>query len=726
MGIWEQGTPGAASHPIPEGSPIRVSGTVCGQEDRKNSQRLWLKDVKILFHNSNNSEITDVLSRSRNRETNQEWKEKKVLVYLKGTDQVKIGNRVQIEGSCAYPSAPENPGEFDQEMYYRAKKVGLIVEKGIVTQKTDRVEVLRQGLYTLKKRMESMLYELYEEKEASVLSALLLGEKGELDEEIKDLYQDNGIIHILAISGLHISLLGMGLYQAMRKTGGGFWGSGAVAAGVMILFGIMTGGSVSTIRAVVMFLIFLGAEMTGRTYDPMTALIVTAVGILIENPLQTGQAGFLLSFLAVAGILVSENLTGNMPFLKKSGLSVSISTFLTTLPIVQRFYYQVSCVGIFLNLIILPLMPILLGMGFLSVGLSFVHREAGRFASGSVHYTLLFMEELCKRTRLVPGAVWVSGKPEMIQMALYYLVFLIFLCFFKKKRKIDLIKRLFGIILMIGILSFRKTPDWTMTVFHVGQGDGILFQMPKGSVWMVDGGSADKKKLAAYSLTPYFLSHGIRNIDMWVVTHPDDDHISGLLEILKAYQKNPVGDNIQGVNIKTILLAECFEQDESAEELIALAGKAGIPVRFGKAGDRMTSGETVFRILSPKMGDRYQKSNEGSLVAEVSYLGFQTLLCGDVEGRAEKLLTDTEKLHPVDVLKAAHHGSEYSTSEAFLEKVKPKVTVISCGKNNRYGHPHQALLDRLYMANSRIIRTDEQGAVDITVTKDGYRIAPAQ
>ncbi len=716
-GITGSGAPDASSRPWSAGDMIRVSGTVYRQEYKGNSQRIYLKNISVLSNASQNAEAVS------------EYTKKNILVYLKEVQPVEIGNRVLVSGICAYPSAPENPGGFDAYSYYSAMNIGMFLKKAVVCKRDNRVNVPGQFLAKLRKEAAESLSNICAQEDAGILSAMLLGDRDGLDGEMKELYQENGIIHVLAISGLHVSILGIGLYHLLRRLRLSFGQAALLAGGILWVYAVMTGGSYSTVRAVLMFAVFLGAQAAGRTYDPVTAWVAAAVFMLIWNQQSVTQAGFLLSFAAVAGVNLS--LYSGHPLLRIKGLGVSAGVWLVTLPVTAWFYYKVSVYGIFLNLLAIPLMPVVLVSGAAGMAAGACSVKAGMLLAAPAHYVLAMIRYLCEHIRLLPGNMLAIGRPGTVQIVFYYLFLLIFLLFFKKKRKIDLLTGAFGIILIISMIFYKKPQEWTMTFLNVGQGDGCCIRTEEGSVWMVDGGSSDHQNLGTYTIQPYLEYHGISRVDYWLVSHYDNDHVSALVEILKGYQKNYAGQNAGGITVGHIVLPDTErsaaqqEKEGIYETITAFAAQNGIPVLYAGAGDVICKGETAFKVLAPVKQETYENSNAASMVVEVSYKGFRALLTGDVEGKGEQELLTGGALADIDVLKVAHHGSRNSTSEQFLQQVMPELSVISCGENNRYGHPHGELLERLSLIGSKVVRTDSVGAVDVIVTEQGCRAAKA-
>lgn len=715
-----------APHAIPAGEKITVCGSVYRQEIKNGKQSIYLKNISIVSNTAGFMPENTKLQVQQNTEERIFPKGTRMLLYLKDACEIRIGERILASGEFDYPKRARNPGGFDGISYYGAQNIGGFLRKAAVLKRGGKCNVLMDGLYQVRSFLRARIYRSMSPKDAGIVSAMLLGEKGNVDAEVKSLYQDNGIIHILAISGLHISMIGMALYQVLRKMRLGHFPAGLLSGALMIAYAAMTGFAYSAVRAVSMFVIFLLAQASGRTYDLPTALTLSAAGILLVQGAAITQAGFLLSFAAVGGVLLVH--TWNAEVLKGTALGVSLSVQLTTIPLIAWYYYQLPLYGIFLNLLIVPLVPFIVGFAVLGM-------LGGEMLMYPAHLLLAMVEWICEKIRLLPFAVIVVRKPEIWQVLLYYFIiltgvfilqrdrfcgkFAIFRNNLHKSPKMDLIKLPIAIILIVTIFFFPQKKPFTMTFLDVGQGDGCCIESTSGRVYLIDGGSSSEKKLAQYTLEPFLMSRGIGTVDYWLVSHYDGDHISGLLEILESYVPGVLGKNAAGISIQTIVLPVRKEATEQEEKICALAQKNGISVRFVQKGDILRDNDLKIQILSPQADRNYENENAASMTAEISCENFRALLTGDIEGEAEEALY-TEG--PIDVLKAAHHGSRGSSSEAFLERIRPKLICISSGKDNRYGHPHAEFLQRAAEVGCRIIRTDECGAIEITVRDGRYRV----
>lgn len=274
---------------------------------------------------------------------------------------------------------------------------------------------------------------LLPEQEASVMKTMLLGEKGILDEEIKGLYQRNGIAHILAISGLHISMIGMGLYQLLRRAGLKIKLSAILASMIIVLYGMMTGFAVSAIRAIAMFLLQMLAQILGRTYDRITALAVAAVLVLVEQPLYLFHSGFQFSFLCVLGISLILPVLGNVRKGKK--LFEGVALMAVTLPVYLGVFYQIPVYSMFLNFIVLPMMSILMGAGIVMILAAFLCTPLAIPAAWLITGILMVYERLGLFTEKLPHHYWTPGCPAKWQLAVYVAVLIIIAALGRTKRK---------------------------------------------------------------------------------------------------------------------------------------------------------------------------------------------------------------------------------------------------------------------------------------------------
>lgn len=687
----------------------------------------------------------------------------RILVYEReeAIGEVQAGNRVQWELELQIPSKPTNPGEFDAQAYYRARGItflGYLRQGHIQNERNNRIQ---QGLLKYRWNSQQAFSQLLPEPYAGALNAMLLGDSTGLDSELKKLYQKSGIAHILAISGLHISILGSILYKGLRKTGISGWGAGVPVMVLLVAYGWMTGFSGSTIRAVIMFGIALGGDMLGRTYDMLTAMGVACLWMLLENPWRLADAGFLLSFgavFALGGIapMVEREITEwkqkkskeqqcekhqknkkqdqcekypgyekGIARLKVYGfhlgqqLRTGILLQLITGPIVIYFYYDFPVYGVLLNLIVVPLMTPIIASGVLGMLLYPWAFGIARIILLPCGWLLELITGLCRLTQKLPGSVWHVGRITIWQMVLYYGVLLAFFLVLRYKRKF-----LLGLTILVisGWILLKPQADLTIVMLNVGQGDGMLLETPEGQHILIDGGSSSRSHIGEYVLAPALKYYGTNTLDYIFVSHMDEDHVNGIQELIDLSKQGEI-------KIKTLVIPEFALTDSEFQTLLTPAEQAGIEIRTLNSKESMQIDQITICCIAPDTD--WQRAlpdkNNRSMVLSVSYQSFDMLLTGDLEAKGEQwiLREEPEQLkEQYELLKVGHHGSSGASTMEFLSRVSPDIAFISCGVQNRYGHPHAETLERLSCVNASIYRTDEEGAVIVEVSDEKIKVYP--
>lgn len=649
----------------------------------------------------------------------------KLICEIENADGICIGSTVMLQGTYKQFLSATNPGEFDAAKYYATQGIcGRLTDVSVLGISND-YSVLQEALYQLRCCFKERIYQVFPEKEASILAAMLLGDKAGLDSEIKTRYMENGIIHILSISGLHITMLGMGLYKLLRRGGVPIWAAAFMGGAALVLYGIMTGMSVSACRAIGMYLIRMLAVCVGRTYDMLTALGVMAVFLIGQNPANLMNAGFLLSFGSILGIgllypalLPREERSVPKP-IQSIAAGASITFF--TLPIQLWFYYEVPTYSILINLLVLPFMSIVMATGLIAMLLP------GFGLVGTVTCVILQgYEWLCDIFSKLPLHTWNPGKPELWQVIGFYCLLGVLIGI--RSRKTHVIYKnnrryvWMPILLTVSfiILGIRIPSGNTVTFLDVGQGDGIVVETASGEVFLFDCGSSSRKKIGEYVLLPFLKYRGIRYIDAVFVSHADTDHCSGIVELLEK-------GGAEGIGVGQLVLPAIAE-DGRAEEFVNLLQAAmedEIVISYMKAGDFFATEKASFVCLHPPGGYDAENSNACSLCFYAEFGGTEDfcgslLLVGDVEGEGETLLLQELKklgINHVSLLKVAHHGSRNSSTEELLEQINPKVAIISCGKDNSYGHPHEETLARLKGVGSSVLTTPDYGAITVEMDK---------
>lgn len=649
-------------------------------------------------------------------------------------------DQVKLYGKIREFDPASNPGQFDIRAWYFSQKTVASISGAKILEKKSGAWTLQRVLCRIRQEFMDSYASILSDQAARTISAISLGEKSWMESEWKDLYQEGGISHILAISGLHVTLIGMSAYQILRKLRRSFFTSALVSGIILVLYALLTGAGVSAVRAAVMFGMWLGAQVSGRKNDMLTSTAAAALILTLSDAGNPGQSSFILSFGAVLsmGILLpclmeAFSVGGRQPGPVLSALLSSLAIWIGTLPCTLYFFYQAVPWSMLINLLVIPLMSSLMSFGLLSAFAGMVWLPLGIFLAAPVEYILQFFQWLCEQEQKLPLAVWVLGRPAVWRMIVYYSVLFLSMFvsrFLRKKEKIKVSAALWAACFGVGLMlmAWRTPTDLTVTCLDVGQGDCALVQLPTGESCLIDGGSSSKTGLWEYIISQTVKYYGISSIDYIFLSHADQDHTSGILEFLTAYTPGFGQKNAHGVSIGGIVLPPVSES-EDFQDLKELAGQNQIPVLQMAAGDSLGVGtrrglSCTFTCLAPDADQLLGERNQDSMVLRLCYGEFSMLFTGDLEKEGEQRLALSGQALRSDVLKVGHHGSAGASSEAFLSRVCPKISVISCGINNRYGHPAPETVERLEETGCRIFQTPVCGAVTVQSDGDRFVILP--
>ena len=580
---------------------------------------------------------------------------------------------------------------------------------------------------------------------------MVLGDREYLDSAEKTRYQYSGISHVLAISGLHISILGYGLFSVLKRMRLPITVASIFVTCFLVTYGIMVGGSVSTLRASIMFLIFMGGKVTNRPYDLITALTFSGAVITFLNGGEI-DVGFYLSFGAVLGLTYISRILekiftigGNrIKDLFFRPIIYGFAIFLATTPILMYYFYGIAPLSIVANIMVIPLMSFLIVAIICLIMTSVTLPIMTPIFRILCKFILHTYEKIINVSEIIPGYFLVTGKVQIWRILSYYIVLFLFLAsysiFYSENRRGKMMHRLqfvgnwmiqkgklsFVICLCFlwGILCFSPQRNLQIEVLDVGQGDGIYIDTGTGSTLFIDGESTTVTELGKYHLQPYLMAKGVRRIDYLFITHYDEDHINGWIEIFEGMiEKN---GRMKTLEVTGLVISEQTKDQKEGEELLALARKLGIKIYTINKDDVMDFSGVSLRCIYP--GDKLTDSvNENSLTLLITKNNFSILLTGDLEGKGEEIVSEELKrlymdkeVDSIEVLKIAHHGSKNASSTEFLETVAADIGIISYGKNNNYGHPSEEVLKRMETYEMRHLGTGECGAILIESDGDRY------
>lgn len=641
-----------------------------------------------------------------------------------------------------------NPGQFDFYVHQRAQGLsGTFLANRIVIISHDSYPFYSL-LSALRSHIITALYNCFPENDAGIYEALLTGQKAGMDENLRELFQKSGISHILAVSGLHLSILGTGFYQLLRKCGATFRLSGFFAGILILSYGILTGCSGSALRAILMLLARFLSPVVGKRYDMLSASAASCIMLLFWSPYLLFTSGFQLSFLAITALALYPEL----PLPQKGILRIILTSLLLqglSLPVLLHHFFYFPLYGIFLNFLILPLMGLVFYSGLLAVSAVLLGcLSTGIFFAGGGHYLLKLFIFLSESSLSLPFGSLLLGSPTAPSCIRYYLILFTVLLLGVSRKRYEKRHSLHGrnahhshsphilyflfstsswrpviltcIILFNVFLLLPKHPKHLeITSVDVGQGDGFVLRK-NNTVVTIDLGSTSDKKIGKNVVAPYLLSQGISDIDTAILTHSDQDHISGILYLLTETDT---------ISIGRLVLPAPAESDRRYNKLRTAAEARQVPVQYISAGDtlRFPEDDISLYCVYPLDNAPEKEANLHSIGLFLSHKHFQMLFTGDMDQSCEQNMLGFWETHPLftsqpvklDLLKAGHHGSSTSTSEALLDLWSPDYALLSYGIGNDYGHPHEETLEKLTSRNIGILETGTSGA--ITIVTDGQR-----
>ncbi len=713
---------------LPE-TAVTLQGRIDAWEVRNERTILYLSE--IYFYGDSAKEINNYNSIG-------------VRCYVKAKEDFKLGQAVAVQGFLTLPESARNPGEFDANIYYKSKGYDYVMYEAEILSCGEKFDYMVQGLDDVRRYAQRQLERYLIPEDAGIMSAMLLGDKSLMETETKELYREVGIYHILAISGLHISMIGGCIYKLLKKLQMKPVAAVVISLIFIIFYGVMIGMPHSAFRAIVMFAFGLVAPIFYRSHDKLTSLAFAGACLAVWEPVLMFDAGVQLSFLAVMGIvsLYPTFLDIHRHHMKVAdGLWVSFAVTYMTVPVIMRTYYEVPLYSLLANVCVLPFVPVLIGLGLVISIFGGIWSFPAKLSAMVIHMILWFYERILAIFAGQPGNSYVTGAPEVWRIVVFYIVLGIVIWIVLKIKRTLLIqslksendyaegrpqeyvgvqKRIHKIMrsvhlvqavimtFLIILLVIPKQFDCRFTFLDVGQGDGICIET-EGEVFLIDCGSTSRENIGKYTLVPFLKYRGIDEIDGWFLTHPDKDHASAFMELC---EDGDVGE----ISVETLYIPEKLA--EEFQDIVMLAELCGMEVIMLEAGDKMNIGNMTMMVLSPDNDLFYPDENAASLVLYVEYGDYDALFMGDAGVMAEGSIIQ-QGLEDVTLLKVGHHGStiEANTRE-FLQTISPAISVISCGENNVYGHPHESVLTNLKSVQSKVYRTEQIGNVTIEIAGD--------
>ena len=638
-------------------------------------------------------------------------------------DDIKCGDIITFSGKIKRPSNARNPGGFMYRDFLWRQGVQYVsyIHAGDI----DRVGmvwsnyIIRNVIFPFKEHCIKMSNRYLGAVHSSLLQGLTVGERGNIPAEIKHIFSDAGIIHVLAVSGLHVGILSFFLFILLRSVHVPFRMALFLTCIALIFYVLLIDLRAPVVRATLMFICIMLGMLSQRRIILLNIIAVSALVILAFRPLDLFDIGFQLSYAATFSIVLfqkkmSDALTGRMQSIRNLRkyiiipFTVSLSAQLGSAPIVAFYFFRCSVIAPLSNLVIIPFVSLAIPSGFLMVAAHTLHPVVSRICAGTTWFLLNCIIRISHFLAEIPYGSLQVGRPSFSFLLMYYFILV---GFFALKRKLTFF--IVALLLVFNIFIFTKVwktyhPRLTVYFLDVGQGDAAVIEFPGKEVCIIDGGR--RSNFIDYGervIIPFFCSRGISHIHTIIATHPDVDHYGGLISVIEHF---PVGKLLVNGSSKESFLYK---------KLLITAQEKGTPVYTVGRGDVLRVGQHKMYVLNPPSVDFVDilPTNEGSIVLKFGYGKVTFLFTGDFPNKVLKLphscLSST-------VLKFPHHGASFFELATFLRTVRPEIATISVGRDNPFGHPKGENIQMLKQSGCQVYRTDTDGA--ITLITDGKTI----
>jgi competence protein ComEC len=658
------------------------------------------------------------------------------------------GDRVRVDGLLETPPVFE---EFSYREYLARQNIHSLIRYVTVTLLGEnQASPILYHLFAFKRYAQSMIGSILPEPQAALLTGILLGVEAGIPAGLMDDFAATGTTHIIAISGFNLTIVAGIFVGLAQRLFGRRWAVWVAIAGVVV-YTILVGASAPVVRAAVMGILYLWGRHLGRAAFAPVSLAAAAIGMTAWNPYTLWDVGFQLSFAATIGLVLyteplekaferalarvtSAEQAQKVVALISEALLVTLAAQITTTPIVLHYFGRLSFVTLLANFLVLPAQSYLMVAGGLATLVGLVFRPLGQVVGWVAWVFLTYTIEVVRLAARVGFASMPVRMEGWVVWAYYALLGgLTWWLAQPRERRVELRRGLLSglssrsetralvgaalVVLVLGFCAWRGLPDGRLHIvfLDVGQGDAIFIQTPSGRQVLIDGGPSEPVLLSQLGRQMPFWD---RTLDVVILTHPDLDHITGLVAALERYQ------------VDTVIFRQMEIKSEVYEVWLQLLEAEGATVYQGEAGLRVTLDEGVeMAVLHPGAELASESGgdvNDDSVVTRLTWGAVSVLLPGDIKAEVERRLVAQGAPLRSTVLKAAHHGSCTSTTAGFLGAVEPEVVVISVGADNDFGHPCAEVLERLELAlgevegTAPVYRTDEHGTVEVIT--DGARV----
>lgn len=631
-----------------------------------------------------------------------EGKEKIIIYYYfktkdekeKYQNKIELGMALKINGNLELPKKNTIPNGFNYRNYLKYKHINYSMN-------ATNIKIIENNtsiLYYIKNKMVKRIDKI---DSKGYLKTFILGDKSILDGEMVEIYQQNGVSHLFSISGMHVSLIvGMIMFFLNKVSYSNLYKYG-ITISILIFYLFLTGIGASILRTIIMFIVFAINKCFNLEIKRIDLMLIVLVISIIIAPFIIYDMGFQFSYSISFTLVVFHKKISKTKNKFMQSLYTSFISFLVSFPICIYYYSKVNILSIFLNIIMIPFVSVLV---FPLTLVTFVIPVIYPI----YEMIIIFLENISAFFSNITTFELMLSKPLLVVLLMYYII--IFLSIYNYKYLI-----LFVLLIFIHKNYLYIDNSMLFTALDVGQGDSLFIKLPnnKANIMIDTGGEIKAKKekwqesKSKYSIVknktiPYFRSLGINKIQYLIITHGDYDHMGEAINLVDNFKVEKVIFN-KG------------EFNDLELEFIKVLDDKNIP--YYQNIKELNIGEYKLYFLNNRL---YDNENDNSNVIYMKANNYKFLLMGDAGVDVEREIISKYNLNNIDILKVGHHGSKTSSSEGFINEINPRYSIISVGKNNRYGHPNNNVLDNL--EDSKIYRTDRYGSIMFNIKKDKLKI----
>ncbi len=651
----------------------------------------------------------------------------KTLVNLQSVDgdfsNLNIGNTYKISGKLRRPFKASNPSQFDYGHYLRNfKTYTVFYAENIDCVKVDRKLSPKwrfmQELNNTRNRIIAAHSKYLKSPYLEILGGIVFGDDAVAPPDyIKDTFKNSGLLHILAASGMNVAFIYGFWYFILKRLRVPFKFIVVSGMGVVILYTLMTGLGASVIRAALMLLFVLAGKLIDRDSHSVSLLSFVAALMLIYNPAFINDVGFQLSFIVTFGLLTTANAVmkymheWKIPDWLCAEILIPIVAQIWVAPIQMFYFNSFSTYSVFANISIMPFLSVISFGGFVSSVLAIFNPIADFVCMVSdfvLKYFLIVLVWLSNFFSNLPYSLLTTTHPSVLQIIIFYIAILAITLMFKSgfsKRKI-IVSCACLLVLIISVIPIRND-NLEVIAFDVQNADAFLIKTPKNKYFIIDTGKAaynGGSSQAKVIILKYLKDRGIKNIEGLIITHFDNDHCGGVVDL------------INNLKIKNVYINSMVADSYTSKHIFEVFKKKNISPILAKNNEKIYS-ENDLKIQTYRAF--LKNDNENSIITLLSYNDFDELFMGDAGIEAFEFVKGKIPSSKVEVLKVGHHGANGVVSNEMLNTLKPDVSIVSTGQN-KFGHPTKVTLDTL--RNTDIYRTDKHNSVKISVNSKNYGV----